>query len=142
MPKLVMSNLLPVNTYILNVHQLSIMAAIKHRIEVAESQQNLPLLELLELEKKTIAPLSIRFNVPTKHSDRLKSLLAWFELLTHNFKDFLADKVVPKTELQVKRLFDEAGNEWWYAYDPKSGKSVYVDSDLEMCRWIDSEYDR
>jgi hypothetical protein len=136
-----MSNLLPDNcTYILNIHQLNILAALKHRIKIAKLQQNVRLIELLEIEKKNIYPLSIRFDSSHPYTSQIGSISGWFKLLKNSFIDFVKDKIVPKTELQVKKLCDEAGNEWWYAYDPKSGKSVYVNSDAEMRLWIESQY--
>ncbi len=141
-----MSNLLSVDcTYILNIHQLNILAVLKHRIRVAELQQNVQLLKLLEQEKNGIIPLSIRFNPSSQSVSQIESLFARFKLLRHGLIDFInktmVNKAVAKTELQVKKLYDREGNEWWYAYDPKSGKSVYADSDLEMCRWIEAEYE-
>jgi hypothetical protein len=130
-----MSNLLPVSTYILNTHQLNILAVLKHRLKIAKLQQNVQLVELLEIERREISPLSIRFNSSHQHKSQIKSISAWFKLFRNGF----IDNFVPKTDLQVKKLCDEAGNDWWYAYNPKSGKSVYANSDSEMRLWIEAQ---
>lgn len=133
-----MSDLLPLNCeYVLNTHQLNILAALEHRIKVAKSESNVSLVDLLEIEKQGINPISIQFNSSRRYSSQKKSPFAWLKRLTHSF----IDNFVPKSELQVKHLCDATGNEWWYAYDPKTGESVYASSDSEMRLWIDS-YDQ
>jgi len=133
-----MSNLLQTQcTYMLNIHQLNILASLEHRLEVAKAQQNMQLVALLEIEKRSINPISIRFQSVSsgKSSINLRPwLITVWQRLGHSF----TNNFLPKAELQIQQLSDPAGNQWWYAYDPKTGKSVYADSDTEMRLWIES----
>jgi hypothetical protein len=113
----------------LNKHQLNILSSLEHRIKIAKLEQNLQLVDLLEIEKKSIDPTFLQSNAE-------RSPIDWLNRLING----LIDNFVPKTELQIKKLSDTFGNEWWYAYDPKTGKSVYADSDSEMRLWIESNY--
>lgn len=125
----IMSNLLPAKcTFILNTHQLSILASLEHRMQVAKLNQNLGLVQLLEIEKKGITPISVKFNDS-------RSPRNWLKKFIHSF----IDNFVPKTGLQIKQLSDLEGNQWWYAYNPQTGKSIYADSDSEIRHWINSE---
>ncbi|AFY73826.1 hypothetical protein Syn7502_01782 [Synechococcus sp. PCC 7502] len=134
-----MSKLLPLScTYVLNTHQLNMMASLEHRIKVAKLEQNYQLVQVLETERKGISPISIRSNTSSDSPKAFPSFIDvtinWLNTLKNSF----IDNFVPKTGLQVKQILDTDGNKWWHAYDPKSGQSVYADSDSEMRLWLES----
>ncbi|PZO35419.1 MAG: hypothetical protein DCF19_24000 [Pseudanabaena frigida] len=101
--------------------------SLERRIEVAHANQNAELLAMLELERSAIAPYQAAtpMDAPVTHDASL-----WQGLW--NF-------LVPKAEIKVKQVCDRAGNQWWYAYNPITGQSVYADNDNEMRLWIEQQ---
>lgn len=43
-------------------------------------------------------------------------------------------------ELRIWQTYDRAGNNWWHAYDPVTGRHASVDSEAEMRVWIEQQY--
>ncbi len=119
-----MSNVLHANyANITAKHESSILSSLEHRLEVAKAACNLPLIELLEHEKKS--------TVTAKTARSVEQPSLW-----HRF----VENFVIKAELQVKQINDVQGDIWWYAYDPKTGNCVYADTDSDLRSWIESNY--
>lgn len=43
-------------------------------------------------------------------------------------------------QLRIWQTYDRAGNNWWHAYDPVTGRHTSVDSEAEMRSWIEQRY--
>ncbi len=43
-------------------------------------------------------------------------------------------------EIQVKQKLDRYGNQYWYVYDPVTGKSFASGSDADISMWIEQIY--
>ncbi|PZV19522.1 MAG: hypothetical protein DCF20_00470 [Pseudanabaena sp.] len=104
--------------------------SLEHRFEVARANHNDELLAILELERSAIAP-DLESAAKSMASPFARDKSMWKGLWNFLF---------PKAEIKVKRICDRAGNQWWYAYNPITGKSVYADTDTEMRVWIDQQY--
>ncbi len=107
-------------------HIASMWDSLERRIEVARINHNTELLAMLELERTAIAPYQgTTMAAPVNNVESL-----W---------QALRNILLPKAELKVKQVCDRAGNQWWYAYNPITGQSVYADTDNEMRRWIEQQ---
>ncbi len=40
-------------------------------------------------------------------------------------------------EPKVQRILDQGGQPWWYAYDPRTGQSTYLESEEEVQIWLE-----
>ncbi|MBD2175519.1 hypothetical protein H6F42_01135 [Pseudanabaena sp. FACHB-1998] len=107
-------------------HLASMWDTLERRIEIARTNHNAELLALLELEKSAIAP----YQVKTIATPVNNFASAW---------QSLRNVLLPKAEIKVKQVCDRAGNQWWYAYNPLTGQSVYAETDNEMRLWIEQQ---
>ncbi len=108
-------------------HQASMMASLLHRLEVARANQDTRLIALLErewqqLEAQTHAPW--------------QALVARFQQLVQWVKGLASWQ----PHLQVWQFTDEMGHAWWGAFDPRTGQTVYTDSETELRLWIEQNY--
>ena len=53
---------------------------------------------------------------------------------------FITDSLSHPSELEVRETYDRSGNLWWYVYDPKTGRSAWLDSEDEVRIWIEKNY--
>jgi len=116
------------NTQIVARHRDSMMASLARRMEVARSQNDFRLVELLEQEKRQIAS-----------DEEFDGILRSLAIGLKNLKQRFDQAVFGGVELQV-RQFINGSDRWWYAFDPQTGQSVYADSEAEMRLWIEGNY--
>lgn len=109
-------------------HHDNIMSVLARRIEAAQAANNAQLIELLEQEKQQIV------QTATPHRDA-RSLTVRFNA----FKQSLLNAVLGNSSLQVSR-YQQGSDGWWYAFDPRTGDSVYADSEAELRLWIKENY--
>lgn len=43
-----------------------------------------------------------------------------------------------RTQLTVEKICDSSGNVAWYAYNPRTGRSRYAESQAELISWLES----
>lgn len=106
-------------------HQANVAANLTHRIEVARAEHNDALLALLEQEQ---AELLSTWQTPAPTSWRQRLRQSW-----QTWRWFSQNRLA----LRVERVQDAAGQRWWYAFDPNSGKTLYADSETDVLRWIE-----
>jgi len=108
-------------------HQANVVASLNHRLEVARANQDTRLIALLEQEQQQIAA----------NSDRRSGSLR--DQLSGLWDDFLA-LIRGDSSLRVWQSVDDHGYQWWCAYNPQTGQSLYTDSETEMRIWIEQNY--
>lgn len=106
-------------------HRDSMMASLNRRLEIARAANNSQLIELLEQEQRQI---SSDIDQPRSLMDRLTAL-----------QQRIKSAIARRSELQVSHLVS-GRDEWWYAFDPRSGDYVYADSEAELRLWIKDNY--
>ncbi len=118
----------PTPTRVLNQHYANIEESLNHRLEIARAANNSRLVALLEQERRQIREQAKADGVLPRDQNWLQR--TWQQLVAA-FTD---------STLQVWQAADDAGNLWWCAYDPLTGKSVYADTETEMRLWIQQNY--
>lgn len=121
-----MTSLSAPTSHLLDRHRDSMMASLNHRLEVARATNNFQLIQLLQQEEQT---LSRMFAPPSR--SLWQRCQSWFKALRINDPH--------KSELEVSQVVLN-GDRWWYAYDPRSGQSVYASSDQELMLWVNENY--
>jgi hypothetical protein len=108
-------------------HHANVAASLDHRLAIARAKQDQTLIDLLEQEQKQILGDSDRQGRSLQH--QLSTL--WEDLTTWIRGD---------STVQVWQTVDSQGDRWWCAYNPKTGQSLYADSETEMRFWIEQNY--
>lgn len=122
-----MANTLPIHDdQILSRHRDNILTALSHRLQRAKKANDFRLVQLLEQERQQIEQ-----EVP-----QLKSRSRWLNTIP----TWLNSILFGKAELQVSQFVDSAKDDWWYAFDPQTGRCVYADSEAELRLWIKHNY--
>lgn len=80
--------------------------------------------------------------IPTANSDRPVSKVQSILALLGNLWQELIVALTKEPELKVWQKQDRHGKILWHAYDPWTGESVCLGSELEMLNWIESRYYR
>ncbi|MFE4107874.1 hypothetical protein [Almyronema epifaneia] len=106
-------------------HQANIAAALAHRIEVAQANRDSRLLSLLEREKQQLEAWS--HSTPRLHGGQ--RIQQWLQAIRQQWRQ--------RSQLQVKLTQDADGNRWWYAHDPRTGKTLYAESAADVMCWIE-----
>ncbi|MBD0269071.1 MAG: hypothetical protein ICV77_12355 [Cyanobacteria bacterium Co-bin8] len=106
-------------------HRTNLLSNLNRRVAIAKSQQNRSLVALLEQEQHQ---LEANWAQPIKISRLQRLRQSWSNLQT-----VLANQ----SQLQVKQVQDEAGQPWWYVFDPRTGKTLYAESENEVVFWIE-----
>lgn len=120
----------PTDLDITQKHLDNIAASLAHRLEVARASQNFGLVAQLEQERQQ---LQYQYRLPTLVRTPRPSLLATCQRLWSALKT----AIVQSTQLSVDRWVTEAGEVWWQAHDPQTGKALYTDSEAEVVQWIE-----
>ncbi|HEY9763667.1 MAG TPA: CHRD domain-containing protein [Trichocoleus sp.] len=107
-------------------HCANLSVNLAHRIHVAKAQRNGSLVALLEQEKRQLEQFWRKPSDALTPTQRLKAFWA-------TLKDSLANQL----QLQVEQVSDDAGRLWWYAFDPRSGKTLYAESESDVIQWIE-----
>ncbi|OLP19365.1 hypothetical protein BST81_06345 [Leptolyngbya sp. 'hensonii'] len=124
-----MANLLHFNQFALAYkHRNNILDSLSHRAEIAKANNNTQLLELLEQERRQL--------VVEKTQVAGSSLVEKLGRLRRS----LMQAIAPDAGLQVRQVMDEAGGNWWYAYDPQTGEAVYAETETELNQWLKIHY--
>lgn len=111
------------------IHQANIAASLAHRLEVAQANRNTKLVALLEQEQRQLS--------------RGVSSVSSLPSLGNGLKRFwegVLQRIERSSQLSVQQVWDEAGNAWWHAYDPRTGKTLYADSESEVIHWIEENH--
>ncbi|MBD0335642.1 MAG: hypothetical protein ICV62_09145 [Cyanobacteria bacterium Co-bin13] len=106
-------------------HRTNLLSNLNRRIAIAKSQPNEFLVALLEQEKRQI---EADWTRPLKISPLQRLRQSW-----SNLKTALANQ----SQLQVEQVQDEVGQPWWYVFDPRTGKTLYAESENEVVFWIE-----
>jgi hypothetical protein len=72
-------------------------------------------------------------------SERQHFLMSWGQKLLDSFRNILRH-LGTAPELQVQQQRDRAGNLYWLAYNPKTGKSYASASEVDMRDWLERQY--
>jgi hypothetical protein len=57
-----------------------------------------------------------------------------------NLWQFLARRLTDSPQLRVWHTYDDQGNIWWSAYNPKTGQSIHQISEEQIRVWIEQRY--
>lgn len=118
------------NIEITQKHLDNIAASLAHRLEVARANHNFGLVAQLEQERQQ---LQRQYRLPARVRAARPSLLATCQQLWSDLKT----AIVESTQLSVDRWVTDAGEVWWQAHDPQTGKALYTDSEAEVVQWIE-----
>lgn len=122
-----MANTLWVNDSNLFVkHQASMEASLAHRLEVARATRNTQLIALLEKEAQQIKAQAPH---PVGLPEIFSTVRYWWAGVKQGIEN--------STKLSVEKIVDESGTTWWYAHDPRSGKTLYAETDTDVLQWIE-----
>lgn len=66
----------------------------------------------------------------------LPTLPAWLSQVWN----WLNKALFEEPELQIREMSDRVGNTWWHIYDPRTGKTAWLDSENEVLIWIEKNY--
>jgi hypothetical protein len=107
-------------------HRASIAASLAHRLEVARANHNTQLIAVLEREQQQLGLASTR---PRNLSTLSQQLTHWWQRLMN--------AIAIRSQLNVQQLQDSSGGLWWFAYDPRTGKTLYAESESDVVKWIE-----
>lgn len=77
-------------------------------------------------------------NLFTK-AEQKQAKKSFFQPLTKLWQQFI-NFLSTSNELQIWQSEDRYGNTQWNAYDPATGRSTSLNSDVEMRAWIEQRY--
>ncbi len=97
-------------------HQTSISKLLRHRIEIAKSNQNFGLLTLLEQESQQ---LEQNFQKPQVSA---KSFWSW---------------LITPTDILIEQVPSVSGGMVWRGYNPLTGHTRYGETEAEMIDWLE-----
>jgi hypothetical protein len=125
----IMNNTLSIcDNPLLSRHRDNIMASLTQRLQRARNANDLQLVQLLEQEKQQIEQEVTQLEAASR-SPWLSSIQHWLNSILFG-----------NAELQVSQFVDGDSDEWWYAFDPQTGRCVYADSEAELRLWIKNNY--
>ncbi|BCL38805.1 hypothetical protein [Nostoc sp. MS1] len=75
----------------------------------------------------------------TLNSTRFRHNYGW-EILHKIWQKLVKIIISNPQEIQVKQKVDRYGNQYWYAYDPITGKSFASGSQADIAMWIEQVY--
>lgn len=105
-------------------HRLNLFANLSRRLSVARAQHNAQLITLLEQELQQLEKTWIQS--PTSQAGFSPSQLwqRWRKLFA----------------LKVEQAVDASGQQWWYGYDPGTGKTIYGETQGDVLRWLEENH--
>lgn len=115
------------DTALWHKHHANVAASLDRRLAIARAKQDQTLIDLLEQEQKQIVGDQDRQGNSLQHQ------------LSTLWEDFTA-WIRGDSTVQVWQTVDQQGDRWWCAYNPKTGQSLYSDSETEMLLWIEQNY--
>ncbi|NJR66623.1 MAG: hypothetical protein HC772_17025 [Leptolyngbyaceae cyanobacterium CRU_2_3] len=106
-------------------HQATIAASLARRLAVAQADQNMQLIALLEQEQEQLS-LDSRQSGFAAFSAQIKQIWhSWMEA------------IVQSSELSVDQIMGDDGTLFWRAHDPQTGKTLYAESRSDVVKWIE-----
>jgi hypothetical protein len=106
-------------------HRANMAATLAHRIEIAQRNHNTQLLEQLKREQRELERAT-----PYRPA---RGLLDKLNHLWQNVQQAIAQAEL----LKVEEVVDRDGIVWWYAHDPKTGKTLWAENEAEVVKWIE-----
>jgi hypothetical protein len=106
-------------------HQAAIAASLARRLAVAQAAQNTQLIALLEQEQKQLGLTQQQPTFSALLTQIKQAWRSWREAFDRQF------------ELTVEQVVGDDGTIFWYAHDPKTGKTLYADSRSDVVKWIE-----
>jgi hypothetical protein len=74
---------------------------------------------------------SFAIDCTTKNSD------IWGKVWTFLNQPLVLPRLSNHSEPQVWQSFDRDGHTWWHVYDPITGRTANLDSEEEVCMWLE-----
>jgi len=108
-------------------HLKNMIASLDHRIAVARANQDSRLMELLLQEKRQLESWSGDWAITPKN------LIQKFRFLWQQIGRAIANGEA----LHVEKIVEASGEVWWYAHDPRTGKTLWAESEPEVVKWIE-----
>ncbi len=105
-------------------HQAAIAASLTRRLEVAKAAQNFHLVALLEQEQQQL-------GLAKKHHG--SDLVTQIKQVWNSWMDAIAHHSM----LSIDQIMSDSGTVLWRAYDPRTGKTLYAESESEVVQWIE-----
>ncbi|MBI4780237.1 MAG: hypothetical protein HY785_02825 [Oscillatoriophycideae cyanobacterium NC_groundwater_1537_Pr4_S-0.65um_50_18] len=105
-------------------HKAAIAASLSRRLEVARAAQNFQLIALLEQEQKQLG------LAPNQHG------LAFVNKVKQVWNSWM-DAIARQSMLSIDQIVGDSGTVFWRAYDPRTGKTLYAESESEVLQWIE-----
>ncbi|HEY9638831.1 MAG TPA: hypothetical protein V6C57_00015 [Coleofasciculaceae cyanobacterium] len=106
-------------------HRAAMAASLARRMAVAQAAQNTQLIALLEAEQKQLG------LAPRQHG--LSDLLTKIKQVWHAWMEAIDQQ----SHLSVEQVVGDDGTIFWYAHDPKTGKTLYAESRSDVVKWIE-----
>ena len=75
----------------------------------------------------------------SKNSQNQRIKLKVFSLFNRIFRH-LSESFVGSDELRIWQTYDCSGNNWWYVFDPLTGRHTSVNSREKLRAWIELNY--
>ena len=109
-------------------HQAAIATSLAHRLEVAKAAENFHLIALLEQEQQQL-------GLAQKHGSKLvtSALVTKVKQVWNSWMDAIAHHSM----LSIDQIMSDSGTILWRAYDPRTGKTLYAESESEVVQWIE-----
>jgi NAD-dependent oxidoreductase involved in siderophore biosynthesis len=109
-------------------HRANMAATLAHRIEVAQRNNDVHLLEQLKREQREL-----------ENATPYRTASGLLQKLGHLWQDVM--KAMAQADLlKVEEVVDRDGEVWWYAHDPKTGKALWAQSEAEVIKWIEDNH--
>lgn len=52
----------------------------------------------------------------------------------------IVDSNLATSEPEIQQVFDQDGRTWWYACDPRTGQTTYLESEADVQIWIEERH--
>ncbi|MBW4657544.1 MAG: hypothetical protein KME15_02625 [Drouetiella hepatica Uher 2000/2452] len=105
-------------------HRAAIAASLTRRLEVAKAAQNFQLIALLEQEQQQLGLVKKQHGL---------ALVAKVKQVWNSWMDAIAHHSM----LSIDQIMSDSGTVLWRAYDPRTGKTLYAESESEVLQWIE-----
>lgn len=111
-----------VDPEVLSRHRQNLIVNLSRRMAIATAHQDQALLDQLHREQRQ---LEESWRIPSSKRTTFQRILYWWRELLNSFK------------LQVELVSDASGQQWWYGYDPRTGKTIYAETEADIIHWIE-----
>jgi hypothetical protein len=111
-------------------HYANLLAHLARRMDTARQHNDSRLLALLEQEQQQLA---------AEWSSTQRAIAPSIPLV-QQFWHWLVQSIKDSSQLHVEKITSTDGNTWWHAYDPRTGKALYAESESEVVKWIEEHH--